>query len=67
LRIEALERKLYVLHAFVEGNDVALRDFKKEGRDDKRFEQIFSQAEQTQNTCDINMQGIVKLQEDMTK
>jgi hypothetical protein len=38
LRIEALERKLHVLHAFVEGHDVALRDFKKETRDDKRFE-----------------------------
>jgi hypothetical protein len=41
LRIEALERKLSVLYAFVEGHDVALRDLKKEVRDEKRFEQLF--------------------------
>ena len=41
LRIEALERKFQVLNAFVEGHDVALRDFKKEVRDEKRFEQLF--------------------------
>jgi hypothetical protein len=38
LRIDALDRKLQVLHAFVEGQDFALRDFKKEIKDDKRFE-----------------------------
>jgi hypothetical protein len=38
LKIEALERKLHVLHAFVEGHDVAQRDFKREVRDEKRFE-----------------------------
>ena len=41
LRIEALERKLQVLHAFVEGHDVALRDFKIDIRDEKLFEQLF--------------------------
>ena len=38
LKIDALERKLHVLHAFVEGHDAALRDFKKEVRNEKRFE-----------------------------
>jgi hypothetical protein len=38
LRIDALDRKLQVLHAFVEGHDVALKDFKKEVKDDNRFE-----------------------------
>ena len=48
LRIEALERKLHVLHAFVEGHDVALGDFKKkEVRDEKRFEELFSLNIQT--------------------
>jgi hypothetical protein len=41
LRIDALERKLNVLHAFVESHFVALRGFKKEVRDEKRFEQLF--------------------------
>jgi hypothetical protein len=40
LRIDALDRKLQVLHAFVEGQDVALGDFKKEVRDEKRFERL---------------------------
>jgi hypothetical protein len=40
LRINALERKLHVLNAFVDGHDVALRDFKREVRDEKRFEQL---------------------------
>jgi ribosomal protein S21 len=47
LRIEALERKLQVLHAFVESHDFALRDFKKEVRDEKRFEQLFSLNNET--------------------
>jgi hypothetical protein len=47
LRIEALERKLQVLHAFVEGHDVVFRDFKREVRDENRFELLFSQAEQS--------------------
>jgi hypothetical protein len=33
-RIDALDRKLQVLLALVEGHDFALRDFKKEVRDD---------------------------------
>jgi hypothetical protein len=41
LRIEALERKLQVLFAFFEGHDVALRDFKREVRDENRLEQLF--------------------------
>ena len=67
LRIDALERKLHVLHAFVEGHDVALRDFKKEVRNEKRFEQLFQQAERTKNSSDYNMQEIVKLQEAMAR
>jgi hypothetical protein len=55
LRIDALERKLQVLQAFMEGHDVALRDFKREVKDEKRFDQLFSQAEQTKNSCDNNM------------
>jgi hypothetical protein len=47
LRIEALERKLQVLHAFVEGHDATLRDFKKEVRDEKRFDQLFSLIKET--------------------
>ena len=52
LRIEALERKLHVLHALVDGQDVALSHIKKEFRDQKRFEELFSLAEQTKNSCD---------------
>jgi hypothetical protein len=63
LRIEALERKLQVLHAFVEGHDVAIMGFKKDARDEKRFEDLISLAEQTKNSCDQNMQDIGKLQE----
>ena len=51
----------------MEGHDVALRDFKREVKDEKRFDQLFSQAEQTKNSCDNNMQEIVKLQEAMAK
>ena len=65
LRIEAVERKLHVLHAFVEDHDVAFRDFKKEVRDEKRFEQLFSETERTKNCCDKNKQDILKLQETM--
>jgi thiamine biosynthesis protein ThiC len=49
----------------VEGHDVALRFFKKDVRDEKRFEELFSLAEQTKNSCDKNMQRIVKLQEEI--
>ena len=65
LRIDALERKLHVLHAFVQGHDVVLRDFKKDVRDEMRFEQLFSKAEQTKNSCGNNLQDIRKLQEEM--
>ena len=61
LTIKALERKLHVLYALVEGNDVALRDFKKEVRDDKRFELLFSESEKTKNSCDKNTQDIQRL------
>jgi hypothetical protein len=37
LRIDALERKLQVLHTFVESQNITLRDFKKEVIDGKRF------------------------------
>jgi hypothetical protein len=52
LRIDVLERKLHVLHAIVEGQDFALRDFKKEDRDEKRFKEFFSLTNQTKNSCD---------------
>jgi peptidoglycan hydrolase CwlO-like protein len=67
LRIEALERKLHVIHAFVESHEFTMRDFKREVRDEKRFEQLLSQAEQTKNSSDKNMQEIVKLKEGMAK
>lgn len=67
LTIKALERKLHVLYALVEGNDVALRDFKKEVRDDKRFELLFSESEKTKNSCDKNTQDIQRLQETMVR
>ena len=66
-RIEALERKLQVLHAFVEGNNVALREFKKEVRDEKRFDELFSLTNQTQSTCDKNMQVIVMIHKDIAR
>ena len=44
-----------------------MRDFKREVRDEKRFEQLLSQAEQTKNSSDKNMQEIVKLKEGMAK
>ena len=67
LRIDALDRKLQVLLAFVESHDVALRDFKKEVRDDKRFERMSQLTDQTKNSCDTNMRDIVNLQEAMAR
>ena len=61
LRIEALERKLHLLHALVDGQDVALSHIKKEFRDEKRFEELFSLTNQTKNSCDKNIQEIVKI------
>ena len=47
----------------MEGHDVALRDFKKDARDEKRYEELLLQAKQTNNSCDKNMHDIMKLQE----